>query len=220
MLESLRRNRDIVAFTLVYAVAWTTYGVIAGRSIAIPYLALILFVIVILVAIDAQRPIDRALLWGFSAWGLIHYPGGLIEVQGDVLYEYWVLPFLRYDHISHLVGYYVIGLAVANVTRRWLPADAPWVVFSLVFFMSQGIGALNEVVEFWIAQWFPSTHIGDELNLGLDLMANAVGAAAAGWVTVRRLREIGGRIEHRVGTSPPPTPHPSTPPSPPGRGDK
>jgi hypothetical protein len=190
MGDSLRRNRDVVGFTLVYSVAWTTYGVVAGRGIAIPYFALILFVIAILTAIDGQREIDRSLLWAFSGWGLIHYPGGLLEVRGDVLYEYWILPFLRYDHVSHLVGYFVIGLAVADVARRWLPEDAPWVVFSLVFFMSQGIGALNEVVEFWIAQWFPSTHIGDELNLGLDLLANAVGAGMAGWLTVSRLAHI------------------------------
>lgn len=189
MWESLTRNRDIVGVTLAYAIAWTAFGVVAGREIAIPYLALIIFVTVILMAIDARRRLDRTLLWAFSAWGFIHMPGGLIEVDGNVLYERWLVPFLRYDHVVHLFGYAVIGLALVNATGRWLPVDAPGVAAAVVFLMAMGIGAANEVVEFVIARRFPSTHVGDEMNLGLDLVANAVGAGVAGLVTLGRLRQ-------------------------------
>ena len=188
MLDSLNRNRDIAAVTLLYAVGWTAVGIRNGASIALPYLVEIFFLGGIILAFDAQRRLDRNLLWAFSAWGFIHMPGGLTEVNGDVLYEYWVLPFLRYDHIVHIFGFAVVGLAVANVNRRWLPFDAPKVAGAVVFFGAIGIGAFNEVVEFIIGESFPSTHVGDAMNLGLDLVANAIGAGWAALVTVRRLR--------------------------------
>ena len=188
MLDSLNRNRDIAAVTLLYAVGWTAVGIRNGASIALPYLVEIFFLGGIILAFDAQRQLDRNLLWAFSAWGFIHMPGGLTEVNGDVLYEYWVLPFLRYDHIVHIFGFAVVGLAVANVNRRWLPVDAPKVAAAVVFFGAIGIGAFNEVVEFIIGESFPSTHVGDAMNMGLDLVANAIGAGWAALFTVRRLR--------------------------------
>lgn len=189
MLDSLSRNRDIAAVTLLYAVGWTAVGIRNGASIALPYLVEIIFLGGVILAFDSKRPLDRNLLWAFSGWGFIHMPGGLTYVDGDVLYEYWVLPFLRYDHIVHILGFAVVGLAVANVNRRWLPVDAPRVAGAVVFFGAMGIGAANEVVEFIIGESFPSTNVGDATNLGLDLVANAIGGGWAAIVTTRRLRQ-------------------------------
>jgi len=42
-----------------------------------------------------------------------------------------------------------------------------------------GVGALNEIIEFIIAQIVPETGVGGYLNTSLDLVSNLIGAILA-----------------------------------------
>jgi uncharacterized membrane protein YjdF len=111
--------------------------------------------------------------------------GGLVRVDDDrVLYNVWLLPFVRFDHVVHAWGFGFAGLAVWESLRnrlRGLGSGAGLVVLGGLAF-----GAVNEMIEFLITRIVPNTNIGDFENTGWDLVANTVGAlVAAAWVHLR-----------------------------------
>ena len=57
----------------------------------------------------------------------------------------------------------------------------------LVAFMGMGVGALNEVVEFFASRTF-AANVGGYVNTGWDLVANLIGCAVAASVLFVRER--------------------------------
>ncbi len=50
----------------------------------------------------------------------------------------------------------------------------------VVSLLGQGVGAFNEVVEFWSTHLLAATNVGGYENTGRDLVANLLGSAVAG----------------------------------------
>ena len=144
--------------------------------------------------LDTRATISEMVLWGLTLWGLLHLLGGLIPVTDDrVLYNLWLLPFVRFDHLVHAVGFGFAGLAVWEVAR---PAvDTQRMSGAMIIVLGgAGIGGLNEMIEFLITLVASDTNIGGFENTGWDLVANLVGAsAAATWVRWRWKRDLQGR---------------------------
>ena len=114
--------------------------------------------------------------------------GGLVPAGGDrVLYEVWLLPVLRFDHVVHAIGFGFAGLACWESARHAAPrAFRGRGAVLVVVLGGTGIGALNEMVEFLVSRLVADTNVGGVENTGWDLVANLVGClVAGGWATTR-----------------------------------
>ena len=112
--------------------------------------------------------------------------GGRPRATGDeaALYNTWLFPVLRYDQLTHAIGFGFAGLAVWAYLRHDLQAGIGGA--SLALFGGVGIGGLNEMIEFLLTRISSETNVGGFENTGWDLVANFVGASlAAFWVRRR-----------------------------------
>lgn len=203
MLDRLAAHRRLLVVVGLGYVVLTSVGVASGNG-QTGYYAVLLPVLVAVVAyLDGRQPFSREVLWGLALWGALHLAGGLVPATDDrVLYNVWLLPFVRFDHLVHAVGFGFAGLAFREaVHARTAMAVASGAV--LVFFGGLGLGALNEMIEFLITRVVEDTNIGGFENTGWDLVANTVGAGvAAAWLRHRYRSEGSGRhrapiAEHR-----------------------
>lgn len=188
MWATVRTHRVIAAVTVLYVVALTSYGVLTDSPLAIPYLIQMIALSWVVVRLDARHAFSRTALAGLSLWGLLHMLGGIIAVGDATLYETWLFPVLRWDHVVHAIGFGFGGVATVEAFRPWMaepvsPGAAAWVAF----LGSASIGAINETVEFVASQLLSFANVGDEVNTGLDLIANAVGGGVAAMFVRRQV---------------------------------
>ena len=185
MLERLRAHPGLVAVVSVYYFGFLALGLATGNT-QVPYYAIFMGVLLTLVAYwDSRRRFSNLVLWGLALWGALHMAGGMIPISGDrVLYNLWLLPFIRFDHVVHAIGFGFAGMAfwesVRHTVDRTIASGA-----AITMMGGLGFGALNEMVEFLITRVVPDTNIGEFENTGWDLVANTVGAAV-GALWVRR----------------------------------
>ena len=192
-MERLRAHAGLVAVVAVYYLGFLGLGLATGNS-QVPYYATFMAVLLALVAFwDSRRHFSQLVLWGLALWGALHMAGGLIPASGDrVLYNVWLLPFVRFDHLVHAIGFGFAGLAfwesvLPTVDRRVASGAAITMMGGL------GFGALNEMIEFLITRVVPDTNIGGFENTGWDLVANTVGAALAVMWVRREWQQHGAR---------------------------
>jgi hypothetical protein len=203
MLARLRAHPVLVAVVGVYYIGFLALGLATGNT-QVPYYAAFMAVLLALVALwDSRRHFSNLVLWGLALWGALHMAGGMIPLSGDrVLYNLWLLPFVRFDHVVHAVGFGFAGMAFWESVR---PTVARTVASGAAITMMGGLGfgALNEMVEFLITRVVPDTNIGEFENTGWDLVANTVGAGlAALWVRRGWTRQ---RAEEPLATEPMPS---------------
>ena len=123
-------------------------------------------------------------LWALAVWAVLHLLGGLWHVSDDVgvLYNLWLIPErLKFDQLVHGYGFGTATWVAWQGLRHGLREPRPSV--GLVFLAvcaGMGLGALNEVVEFFATLLVPETNVGGYVNTGWDLVSNLVGASLAG----------------------------------------
>jgi uncharacterized membrane protein YjdF len=178
-----------------YYVSALVVGAFSGNDQTVYYAVLLPLLVGVVAYLDSRRSFSPLVLWGLVLWGALHMAGGLVPASDDrVLYNVWLLPFVRFDQLVHAVGFGFAGLAFRETLRDAWSAEASGA--ALVFMGGLGIGGLNEMIEFLISQVVADTNIGGFENTGWDLVANAVGASVAAlWVRHRhRLgRTVGSR---------------------------
>lgn len=155
-------------------------------------------VVVLLAALIARsmRAIEYPpwVLWALSVWAWAHMAGGLISVQGSVLYNLMLLPvvgepymILKFDQVVHAYGFFAATITMYYVIRPYIGKWGPVALPLTVFLAGLGLGAVNEVVEFLATVLIPNTNVGGYINTGVDLIANTIGASAAAvWVARNR----------------------------------
>jgi hypothetical protein len=186
-----RRVRDeapVIVAGAVYLIAFTGYGVITGARLTIAYAVIVIVLGVVLSFVHLRVGFSRPVLWAFAAWGFLHMAGGLIEFpSGEVLYNIdWGVPVVRYDRLIHAFGFGTSSVACAQAMRgRMGVTNFRGAAAFIVWLAGMGVGALNEMVEFWMSQ-VTTTNVGGFVNTGWDLVANTLGTAiAAFWVSKR-----------------------------------
>lgn len=194
MLEALRQHRLLVVLSLAYTAAFAAYGFATGNPQAPVYLVVLTVGLLLVAKIHSRTPLSRGVLWGLTVWGLLHMAGGLIEIDGSVLYGKRLTPSVRFDQAVHAFGF---GTLAAWQALR--PKLAPGYRMSvglavIVALAGMGVGAVNEVVEFAATLLLPETNVGGYRNTGWDLVANTIGSIAATvWVVfTTRNRAEGG----------------------------
>ncbi len=195
-------HRALVAFSLLYLVAFPVAGVAEGRvAPAVTYLGTMAIAMLAVAYIDRRVRWSRITLWGLSLWGFAHMAGGLIAVGDRVLYAVQIVPVLvRYDQAVHAFGFGFGTLAAWEAMRRYLSSPKMTTgVAVLVALCGMGVGALNEVIEFFTTRVQEETNVGGYENTGWDLVFNTVGATLATVIVFVRdraaIRSVAGVAE-------------------------
>jgi hypothetical protein len=186
VLHRLRAHRGLAWGVVVYYLGFLALGLITDNGQVIYYAVIMAVLFAVVVFWDSRRHLSSTVLTGLAAWGALHMAGGMIPLPDDrVLYNLWILPFVRFDHLVHFIGFGLAGLAFWESARPSL--DLTLVSgASIVFFGGVGFGAINEMVEFLATRVVPDTNVGGFENTGWDLVANTFGAGlAAVWVRRR-----------------------------------
>ena len=178
-----REHTGLSFFFLAYYFVMLAIGALYGAT-GTPFYALFLGAAALLVAfLDARHPFSDLVLWGLAIWGFAHMLGGLVEVNGEALYEIELgAEQLRFDKFVHFMGFGFATLASYEVLRATTARDAPPRSAAITaFFVGVGLGALNETVEFLITLLPTDSNVGGFSNTGWDLVANTLGAGLAAW---------------------------------------
>ncbi len=189
-----RQLHEVLAFSIIYLAIAAIFIISGGNHEFLLYLAVLSVIIIAVIGVYNRAGLSRAILWGFSIWGLAHMLGGLIPIPDHwhhegttgVLYNWRIIPgYLKYDQLVHGYG---VGLvtwlcwqALAGRVRshdgsRLKPTLG---MLSICATAGMGFGSLNEVIEFFAVMLLPQTNVGDYENTGWDLVANLVGAVIA-----------------------------------------
>ena len=190
MRTVVRSHPVLAAFTLTYLAVFLVYGVAIGSDVAVPYVVLILLMIVLVCRLDVKYDLGGGTLWGLAIWGAGHMAGGVIPLDGDRTLYNAVLPIelFHFDRLVHAFGFGFATLACGRVMLRLLPAPVlTRAAAFLVVLAGLGVGAVNEIVEFFATLILPETNVGGYLNTGWDLVFDlAGGIVAALWLVTRR----------------------------------
>lgn len=182
LLGRLRAHRVIVTGVAAYYSAFVVIGLLSGSEQTLIYALLLPALVAGVAFLDGRRPFPVPVLWGLALWGAMHMAGGLVPTPGEAaLYNTWLLPFLRYDQLTHAIGFGFAGLGVWAYLRHDLRAGVSGA--AVAWFGAIGVGGINEMIEFLLTRLVPDTNVGGFENTGWDLVANFVGATvAAAWV--------------------------------------
>jgi len=102
------RLRPLAVFTLAYLAIALAAGLRSGNSEFLFYIAVMVVLIGLVLAVNRSIELSTGALWALSIWGLMHMAGGLVTVptgwpvnaESRVLYSLWLIPErLKYDHI-------------------------------------------------------------------------------------------------------------------------
>ncbi len=149
-------------------------------------LYIIVFVLIILFVIftNERAQYSNALSWGLSIWGFMHLTGSGIYVDGVKLYEIILIPIssyyqiFRYDQLVHVLGMAIMTIAVYDLLKSYLTTESIKNWGTLAIFLvaiSLGVGAWNEIVEFFVTVLIPRNGVGGYLNTSLDQVSNLAG---------------------------------------------
>jgi uncharacterized membrane protein YjdF len=183
----VREHPFVAAASVGYVAALLVAALLWGRS-QTPFYAVFMGLLLALVArVYERRPLSTLTLAGLSLWGLGHMVGGLVEVEGAIVYEWMVVPgTLRFDKVVHAFGFGFATMACFEVLRPSYRGPARGVA-AFAALGGMGLGALNEMIEFLIARYSASSNVGGFVNTGWDLVFNTVGAiVAATYCVIRR----------------------------------
>jgi hypothetical protein len=178
-----------VAVVAAYVAGWSVYGWLTGTRATVPYLVTMVVLSAVVARVHVRVGLSRAVLWTIAAWGFAHMAGGLVAVGDGVLYNASLgAPLLRYDRVVHAIGFGTAAVACWQALRSidpTVPLTAGVAV--LIASMGMGVGAVNEVVEFFASRTF-AANVGGYVNTGWDLVANAIGCIVASSVLFLRAR--------------------------------
>jgi uncharacterized membrane protein YjdF len=185
--RGLRGHPVLAATAATYLIAFTAYGVVTDARQTVTYPLTVVVAAVGVAAIDRRVGLSRTALIGLWLWGLGHIAGGMVGLEGTrVLYNAEPLDPVHFDNVVHFIGFGSAGLTAWEAFRLRLPV--PWMAVVTVWLLGQGVGAINEVVEYIIAKTVEDSNIGGFDNTGRDLIANLFGSGVAGLVAARRMR--------------------------------
>lgn len=207
MPDLIRKHPALTVFTIAYTVIAMGVCLAVRNWEFVVYVSQMFVLIAMIMWANQRAQFSTGTLWMLSIWGALHVVGGTLPVPVEmaqvnskrpdsaVLYALWFIPGkFKYDNFIHAYGFFAATFAVAEALRPMLDKTQParfalWVILCAA---GMGLGALNEVIEYFVQLRNPDTGIGGYDNNMLDLCWNSVGAGAAAGVFVVRRKQEGG----------------------------
>lgn len=201
---SLNRYEWVVLLVNVASIAvFAPISLRGGNQEFLLYAGVIVAISALAARYQRRVELPMSLLWGLTAWGILHLVGGNLPAGDTVLYGVILVPLapewsiLRYDQLVHAYGFGVATLVCHHFLRPYLREGARGFGLAvLIALMGVGVGAMNEVLEFVAVVVFPETGVGGYTNTLLDLVFNLIGATGA--VVILALSQ-GARKRHAPG---------------------
>lgn len=175
----------VLVFTLLYIAAAGIYFFTSGVQEFTLYLAVLLALVGLVAWTLPRTKLPTWSLWLLSILGLLHALGGGVKVNGDVLYNYVLIPIVnngvngitlwRFDQLVHPYGTAIVALIVYFFIARHAKLPRLWMAV-IATLVAMGLGAANEVIEFATQLAIPNTDVGGYNNTAIDLCTNMVGA--------------------------------------------
>lgn len=186
----------LLVFTLAYIGVSAFYFTREGNFEFIWYAVTMLVVLAFVVVTIGKSNLPTWLLFLLCLWGLLHILGGGLMVGDNVLYAYVLYPIwldgdftvLKYDQVIHFYGFGLVALLTFCLLRRTTALQNRWIGFLSVF-VAMGVGALNEMIEFFAVLSVPETGVGGYYNTGLDIVSNTLGAIMASLIAPYLFKE-------------------------------
>jgi VanZ family protein len=199
MVEVRKRQpipRGLIAFVLGYMVVCSAMAVRMKSVEFIAYAGMMVVFIGLVLFLNSKARFSHSTLWMLGVWGALHMFGGTVQIPAAwadtdtpriVLYTLRIHPNLpRYDQLTHAFGFFTATLACWEALRHLTHARTGLALSAAAALMGMGLGAVNEVLEFFIALNVENNGVGGWKNTGWDLVSNAIGAILAGAWTLRR----------------------------------
>jgi hypothetical protein len=194
-----RFTRGVIAalvFGVAYTLAAAAYSLSRGNTEFVFYVVVMAVLGVLVTAIHWRVGFSTGLIWGLALWGLLHMSGGLVRVppDNDVLYNLWLVGHangrgLKFDQLVHAYGFGTATWACWEALRVKLARTRPDIpTLTACVLAGEGLGAINEIIEFTATQIMPKTNVGDYANNAWDLVFNLAGCIVAAtiiWVRGR-----------------------------------
>lgn len=186
-----------IGFGVVYTLAAAGYSLAMGNTEFVFYVVVMVVLGALVMGVHWRVGFSTALIWALAVWGGAHMAGGLVRVgpAKDVLYNLWLIGSqngkgLKFDQLVHAYGFGVSTWAVWEALRVKLARTRPDIPTLIACVLAgEGLGAVNEIIEFTATQLMPHTNVGDYENNAWDLVFNLLGctiAATVIWVNGRR----------------------------------
>lgn len=191
-MSAFRRELPVIIVNTIYITFFTFVALGNANYEFVLYAGVVIVLFGWILHKQAAVQFDRTILWGLTAWGLMHMAGGNVRINGEILYGLQLIPVvLRYDEFVHAFGFGIGTLVCFHLLRPYLRTDTEkwWPLATLVVLMGLGLGALNELVEFVAVVTVPETNVGGYKNTLWDLVFDLIGAVLAViLLTYRRAR--------------------------------
>lgn len=186
--EVFKEKRPVAFFTYAYLLGAFIYTLKLGNWEFQLYVIIVFLLVLYVAWLHAFTRFSAATLWMVSLIGLLHLLGGLVHLPQSwpivgtrhVLYNLWLIPgILKYDNIIHFYGYAVCTWVIWQVLRAMVPCRATWLPVFIAALAANGMGACNEVIEFFAWNVLTETNIGGYTDTGWDLNCNLLGTMVA-----------------------------------------
>jgi hypothetical protein len=186
---SKNAERAVVSFTLLYLLIASLFSWRLQNWEFVFYVFVVLIIGLLVMNINKKIHFSTGILWCLSAWGLMHMLGGLISIpeawphngEHAVLYSLWLIPDLfKYDQLVHGYGFGVGTWACWQALAPIVAGKKENITeIVLAVLAANGLGAANEIIEFFATLVIPSTNVGGYINTGWDLVFNLLGSLVA-----------------------------------------
>lgn len=180
-------QKKIVWFFLASLLAFIAVFIAQQNFEFIGYVVVVAILFFVLLVSNKYVRYPSFVLWGLLVWAFLHMLGGVEMADGNVVYTLMIYPIidnpyniLKYDQVIHTFGFFVATVVMYAVLRKHLKEFFSWKAVGVVVVMAGlGLGALNEIVEFFMTVTLPNTNVGGYENTALDLVFNFLGALIA-----------------------------------------
>jgi len=162
------------------------------------YVAVLVFFLLLILFSNKKVNFSNGVLWGLTAWGIMHMSGGYFIFGDGVLYKLQLIDIwstadfkiLKFDQLVHAVGFGLSTLIAYNIIKPYLNERVNWKVLTvLLVLIGMGVGAFNEIVEFFAVLVVPETGVGGYFNTMWDTVFNTIGAIVVViYINIKRLK--------------------------------
>ena len=182
---------SLITIGLVLSYQSLNYEFLYYGAVVAAEIALILYM-------EKRVGFSKLLLWNMAIWCALHFAGGLMPIPPELaevgrpanLYNLKISPYFpRFDQLVHTYGFGVATAFAYQAMRAHFksfpinPAN-----FAILFLCGAGLGAMNEVIEFFAVLIMPQTNVGGYNNTCWDLVCNCIGAIIA--ISLIRLKQL------------------------------